>query len=445
MSSTPRSLTPVVTALLLSAAFLVGYFARDGQAGGPQPVWAALAAPAGLKSTLDDSISLRPVQLFQEALSKLEREYVDPIKAPEELTYAAIRGMLAELKDPYTRFMDPKEYKDFTSDNAGRFAGIGATLNMTEIPAQEVQSGTGTLPPIVCPVCATQITDTKHYRVSIVEPLPGSPAKAAGLLAGDFILKVNDVSTDGLSVGEVADKIRGPEGTKVTLTIARKEIAKPLSFTIVRAQIEVPATEHKVLEGNIGYLRLLTFNEKTVSETRAALQEFNKAGVRGVLLDLRNNPGGLLTECIKVASMFLPNDKKVIVSTQGRDGQRDAYTRTERQLYEKPLIVLANKGSASASEILSGALKDYERARIVGESTFGKALVQTVLRMSDGSAMAITTAHYYTPNGHDVGKVGVSPNVTVELDKSVKQLTEKDNQALEALRLLKLELAKATK
>jgi carboxyl-terminal processing protease len=279
--------------------------------------------------------------------------------------------------------------------------------------------------------------------VEIVEPLPGSPAKAAGLQSHDIILKVDDMATDGLLVSDVASKIRGNEGTKVTLTLGRKGVEKPVVVTITRAQIEVPAVESKILDDNIGYLHLLQFNEKTVQETNAALMDFKKAGVKGVVLDLRNNPGGLLTECIKVASMLLPKDKKLIVYTKGRTGEKDDYNREyDVPIYDFPMVVLVNKNSASASEILSGALKDYDRATIIGESTFGKALVQTVLRMSDQSAMAITTAHYYTPNGIDVAKKGVEPDVKVELDKGATGISESDNQAQAALKILKEQMDK---
>lgn len=437
-----RHLTTFMVVLLVLAAFIAGYQVSNPHAG-IRPVFAALTAPVSARATLVDTVSLKPVSLFQEALSRVQTEYVEPISDPQQLAYGAIRGMLAQLKDPYTRFMDPKEFKEFNDDNAGHFAGIGATLNMVKIPALTAKEGEGTIAPTTCPSCGAAISDVEHFRVSVVETLPNSPAKKAGLLSGDMILKVDDTITDGLTVGEVAGKIHGTAGTDVKLTIGRKGEQKPLIITITRAQIEVPAVQSKMLDGQIGYLRLLQFNEKTRQETSAALMDFNKAGARGLVLDLRNNPGGLLTECIKVASMFLPENQKIIVSTQSRDGRRDPNTRVGEQLWTKPMVVLVNKGSASASEILSGALQDYKRGTIIGESTFGKALVQTVIRMSDGSAMAVTTAHYYTPNGHDVGKKGVAPDVAVPLDKDTTQLNEKDNQALEALRLLKEQMQDA--
>ncbi|MHB9132198.1 MAG: S41 family peptidase [Armatimonadota bacterium] len=442
MNSHPRYLPVIMVALLMLAAFVVGYQTNGGRHSGITPVWASLSTPK-LSSTLDDSISLKPVQLFQEALTRVETEYVDPVTKTDELTYAAIRGMLHELKDPYTRFMDPTEYKEFNSDTEGHFAGIGATLKMTEIPLVKPKDSDSPALPTKCPVCGTNLADVKSYHVTIVEPLPGSPAKAAGLQPDDFIMKINDLATEGLTLSEAADKIRGPEGTQVTLTIMRKGVEKPLEVKITRANIEVPATETKMLDGNIGYLRLFKFNEKTFSETKDALNDFNKKKIQGLVLDLRSNPGGLLTECIRISSLFLPEAKSVIVSTKGRAGKMEAYNRIGRQLYDGPMVVLVNQGSASASEILSGALKDYSRAPIIGERTFGKALVQTVMRLSSNTAMAITTAHYYTPGGHDVGKKGVAPDVVVELEKGTKELNEKDNQAQAALKILKEEMAKA--
>ena len=437
----PKQLTVMIYVLTVLAAFLIGYRAHDG-AFKTAPVWAAMTTAGSADGTLDNSVSLRPVQLFQEALDHVKQEYVEPVKTPteNEMAYSAIRGMLQPLNDPYTRYMDPKEYADFNSDNVGRFVGIGATLNMVEIPAITPKEGQGTTPPIICPVCGAKISEMKYYRVAVVEPLPGSPAKAAGVQAGDFIMKVDGTVTDGMTVSDVADRIRGKENTKVTLTLARKGIEKPITVTITRQNIEVPAVEHKMLDNNIGYLRLFTFNEKTSSETRAALHDFAQAHASGVLLDLRNNPGGLMRESIHVASMLLPAKDQVIVSTKDRHGYEQPYHRVDEQLCSVPLVVLVNKGSASASEILSGALKDYQRGKIIGETTFGKALVQTVIPLSEG-AMAITTAHYYTPEGHDVGKKGVTPDIIVKLDKDATIMNEKDNQAQQALLILKQEMA----
>lgn len=441
--SRSKVLTTIAVILLVLAAFLAGF--RWHTNGASRPVYAA-AIPAqqeALQGTLDDSVTVRPVELYSEALQHLQQEYVGTIDHPEDLTYNAIRGMLATLKDPYTRYMDPKEFADFTSENEGHFAGIGASLINVEVPSVKPAEGQGVMAPVICPCCGAVISDVKYYRVAVAEPLPDTPAAKAGLQPGDFILKVDDTSTTGLLVGDVVDKIRGEAGTKVRLTIARKGTDKPFEVTLTRAQIEVPAVEAKILDNNIGYMHLLSFNEKTAAETRQALNKFKAAHVRGVVLDLRNNPGGLMSESIRIASWLLPSDEKLIVSTKGRDGIDEPYNRTDSPLFTAPLVVLVNKNSASASEILTGALKDYKRAEVVGESTFGKALVQSVIRLSDGSAMAITTAHYYTPGGHDIAKKGVAPDIAIELDKDVKTVSDNDNQAQKAISILKDEMAKA--
>lgn len=433
-----RLLSTTLVTLLVLTAFLVGYQANSGHSGGIKPAWAAIFSPG----QLDDTVSLKPVQLFQEAYSTVMAEYVDEIKNPDDLTYAAIRGMLQEIHDPYTRFMNPKEFQAFNDDGAGHFAGIGATLKTTEVPTVKTDKGETPKDAVTCPVCGTKITDIKAFRITIMEPLPGSPAKAAGLQPGDYILKVDDTSTEGMTVSDAADKIRGPIGTKVVLTIERSGVDKPLTVTIMRANIEVPAVESKMLDDKIGYLRILSFNEKTSPETRAAILDLNKAGARGMVLDLRSNPGGRLDECIKVSSMFLGAKDNVIVSTKGRNRQERKELRIGEQLFDKPMVVLVNKGSASASEILTGALMDYKRATVIGETTFGKALVQTVIPLDGGrSAMPVTTARYYTPTGFDLNKRGLTPNVVVELSKDAKELNEKDNQAQEAIRILQEKMA----
>jgi carboxyl-terminal processing protease len=425
--------------LLLVCMFLVGYFSQRSM---DKPVFAlSFNSTEGL-SVIDKSVSLVSIQVIQDAMRQVTRQYVEPISEAKtrEMAYSAIKGMLLPLNDPYTRFMDPTDLKEFREDTDGHFAGIGATLSMEEVPAIK-DEGHGTRAPILCPVCGTIISDVKTYRVVIVEPLPNTPAKKAGLMPGDIILKVNDKLTDGMMVDEVTEMIRGKEGEKVTLLLARKGEGKTVSVTITRAVIEVPAVEYRMIEGNIGYLRLIQFNSKTGDETEAALIDLKAKGAKGLLLDLRNNPGGLLDVCIRISTMFLPQDNKLIVSTKSRGGYKDEYNRLdESQIWTLPITVLVNKGSASASEILSGALKDYKRAKLVGEPTFGKALVQTVIPLGTPEypcAMPVTTAHYYTPSGYDLAKKGISPDIAVALDKDTKHIDEKDNQAQVALKDLK--------
>ena len=426
-----RILHTATITLAIVAAFLVGYQLRG--TGHLTPVWAAQAG-------IDDTPSVKPLELFEDAFTKVQHDYVDKIKDPNELAYGAIRGMLATIHDPYTRFMDPKEYKDFEEQTEGQFAGIGATLNMNAIPNAATNTTGDTSKDIICPVCGTNLSKIQDFQVTIVKPLPGSPAEKAGLLAGDVIAKVDDFVTEGKTLDEVVGKIRGPEGTPVTLTITRKGVEKPLALTITRAIVDVPATEHKILDGNIGYLRLYSFNEKTVPESTQVLKSFNEAHVRGLVLDLRGDPGGLLTECRKEAGLFLPAKDTVIVTTKGRNRKAEDETRLADQLYTGPMVVLVDKGSASASEILTGALMDYHRAKSYGETTFGKALVQQVETLGDPyhpCAMPVTIAHYYTPSGYDLQKRGITPDVTVPLDKTVKETNDTDNQAQVALKALK--------
>jgi carboxyl-terminal processing protease len=336
--------------------------------------------------------------------------------------------------------MDPTEYKAFTEQTQGQFAGIGATLKLHEIPNNASNTTGDDKHDIICPVCGTDLSKIKAFQVVIVKPLPGSPAEKAGIHAGDVILKVNEFDTDGQTLDAVVEKIRGPIDTKVTLTVAREGLAKPLPITIMRGIVDVPATEHKIIDNNIGYLRLDEFNDRTFAETRDALHSFNAAHIRGLVLDLRGNPGGLLAVCQKVTSLFLPAKDTVIVSTKGRDRVSEDITRDGDQLYTGPMVVLVDKGSASASEILTGALMDYHRAKSYGVTTFGKGLVQTVLNLGDEDhpcAMPVTTARYYTPSGYNLDKRGITPNVPVVLDKNVKETSENDNQAQTALQGLK--------
>lgn len=434
-----RFLNILAISLLMLTSFLVGYQLRDIRLS--PAVWAAMLPAANDNNP--GGKTFNPMSLVQQAYYEVTNEYVDPVKNTDEMAYAAIRGMLTPLNDPYTRFMDPTEFGKFREQTAGRFVGIGATLHLTEKEPTKVETDIHTKG-LTCPVCHTDLSELenfKKFRVTVLKPLPGSPAERSGLKAGDVILKVDDYITDGELLDNVVDHIRGPEGTKVTLLIERKNVPEPLKITITRAPIEVAATESKILPGNIGYLQISSFNDKTAPETRAELEKFRDANVKGLLLDLRGNPGGLLTECIRVASMLLDNEHQVIVSTKSRDRvQKDELRTNEQYLFKGPIVLLVNKGSASASEILTGALMDYHRATVVGETTFGKALVQTVITLGDfrnPCAMPVTTARYYTPNGTDLNKKGLTPDVVVKLDENTTELNENDNQAKEALRILK--------
>ncbi len=401
----------------------------------------AAAAPMAAtgKATVSDDVDLRPLEAFQEVLDNLRAHYVDKVDDTSGLTYGAIRGMLQSLKDPYTRLLEPKDFAQFQKESEGHFDGIGATLSMTEVPG--LPSGAArSLPGLRCPNCGADL-HAKTYRVSVTSPIAGSPAFKAGLRAGDLILKINGQPTDGMDVSEAVNLIRGESGTPVTLLVGREGLRKPLEIKIVRGTIDVPTVEHKMLEGKIGYIRLNLFNEKIVPGTRAALADLEKQGMKGLVLDLRNNPGGLLGECVEVSRQFI--DKGPVVFVQERGGAKRPYVGRESETkFHHPLVVLVNGGTASASEILSGALQDYGVAKLVGTTTYGKGLVQTVLPMSDGSALLVTTARYYTPKGRDINKKGIAPDKVVELPADVTEyLSDKDTQFHAALDMVRQEVA----
>jgi len=400
----------------------------------------AVAVPARDKPAVADDVDLRPLEVFQEVLDDLRQYYVDKIGDNRQLTYGAVRGMLRSLEDPYTRFLEAKDYNSFRRENEGHFDGIGATLGMTEVPA--VPNAARALANMSCPNCGADL-HAKMYRITIMTPLPGSPAAKAGLRAGDFILKIDGKSTDGMDLTEAVNLIRGQAGTPVTLSIGRKGQSKPLELKITRAVIEIPAVEHKMLEGKIGYLRLNIFNETTAESTRKALADLERQGMKGLLLDVRNNPGGLLGECVEVARQFV--GKGPIVFIQERGAKQKPYAAPETNArFSHPMVVLVNGGTASASEILSGAIQDYGLAKLVGTKTYGKGLVQTVLPLSDGSALMITTARYYTPKGRDINRKGIEPDKVVELPAEATELGgSKDTQYQEGLALLRQQIAAA--
>jgi len=418
-------------------------------------------------------VSLRPVEAFSEVMSLLRREFVSGISAEKEpeLTYAAIRGLLAGLDDPYTRFMGPEEYRSFLEESQGHFEGIGATLELAKVvsalPPEKEKKDSGALSPFRCAVCGADWVNPlsyrivratqkgfeaeyvkeppsyRQYRITIVAPIPGGPAEKAGIKAGDQILKIDETSAFGIGLSEAAKRIRGPAGTTVSLLISRKGEARPMEFKIVRGNIDIPVAEHKLLEAEIGYLRINTFNENSAPKVAEGLAELRKRDIKGLLLDLRNNPGGGLEPCLEVAGMFLPEGPVVYIQSRGSE-PRPRSAPKEAKGIGMPLVVLVNRGSASGSEILAGALQDRGIGKLVGERTFGKGLVQTVVKLKDGSALAITTAKYFTPKHREVNKEGIVPDKEVAQPPeraTVEPLSEKDLQAKAALQMLKAEIA----
>ncbi|MEA5511529.1 S41 family peptidase [Crocosphaera sp. UHCC 0190] len=348
-------------------------------------------------------------------------KYLGKSYANKEEAYKAIREMLKSLGDPYTRFMDPEEFKNMQIDTSGELTGVGIQLTKDE--------------------------ETKELVV--VSPIEDTPAFEAGILSKDVITKINGKTTQGMEVEDAVKLIRGKPGTDVTLTIRRA--GKETNYSIVRARIELHPVRARVEEtpsGKIGYIRLTQFSAQAGEEMRDAIQEAEAAKVNGYILDLRSNPGGLLYASVEIARMWLDEGK--IVSTVSRTGETEVQRANKRALTNKPLVILVDGGSASASEILSGALQDNDRAVLVGSKTFGKGLVQSVRGLGDGSGLAVTIAKYLTPSGRDINKHGIDPDVVLELTdeerKALQQERDKigafgDPQFDKAFEVLKQEIA----
>ena len=351
---------------------------------------------------LDVNGKYKPEQWRALRRDVLAKSYGNPKDA-----YEAIRGMLASLDDPYTRFMDPREFKEMQIDTSGELSGVGIQLSL----------------------------DKETKDLVVVAPIEGSPASRAGVLPKDVITAIDGKSTRGMTTEDAVKLIRGQEGTTVTLTLRRK--AQTLEVPLTRERIELHAVDHQINDGpnglKVGYIRLKQFNANATKDMRQALRDLEAKGVDGYVLDLRSNPGGLLMASVEIARQLL--NEGTIVSTKTRNGITDVKRATGRALTTKPLVVLVNEGSASASEILSGALQDNKRAVLVGQKTFGKGLVQSVRGLSDGSGMTVTIAKYLTPQGRDIHKHGIDPDVQAKMSEQEAQRlkledigTSKDSQ-----------------
>jgi carboxyl-terminal processing protease len=321
--------------------------------------------------------------------------------------YEAIRGMLGSLDDPYTRFLDPREFKEMQIDTSGELSGVGIQLSL----------------------------DKETKNLVVVSPIEGSPASRAGVQPKDVIVAIDGKPTKGMSTEDAVKLIRGQAGTSVTLTLKRK--AQTLEVPLTRERIELHAVDHQIntsADGvKVGYIRLKQFNATATKDMRQAVNDLEEKGAQGYVLDLRSNPGGLLMASVEIARQWL--NEGTIVSTKTRDGIQDVKRANGRALTSKPMVVLVNEGSASASEILSGALQDNNRAVLVGQKTFGKGLVQSVRGLSDGSGMTVTIAKYLTPSGRDIHKYGIAPDVTAKMTELEAQRlkledlgTKKDSQ-----------------
>lgn len=322
------------------------------------------------------------LQIFAEVMAQVKKHYVEETKT-KDLVQGAVRGMLTSL-DPHSSYMTPEMYKEMQVETKGEFGGLGIQIGI------------------------------KENHLTVIAPIEDTPAFAAGIQAGDYITKVNEDPTKDLTLMEAVQKMRGPKGTTCTLTILREGIDSPLIFTLTRDTIKIQSVRSKVYEGTTGYIRITQFQESTPDDLSNALESLKEKDIQGLILDLRNNPGGLLTAAVGVSEQFLESGK-MVVSIKGRNGRKDEYlARINGETYNFPMIVLVNQGSASASEIVAAALQDWGKAVIIGKTTFGKGSVQTILPLSDGSGLRLTTAKYYTPKGKSIHSVGVKPDIVVE-------------------------------
>ncbi len=324
--------------------------------------------------------------VFWEALDILNEYYYGDIPQGNEITYAAIRGVLKALGDPFTSFLDPKTAEIFSADISGSFEGIGARVEQAE-----------------------------NGGVRLIQVFPGSPAEKAGLQDGDIIIAVDGQDITGLTLLEQVALIRGPAGSKVTLTIVREGVRDPFDVVVTRGRIEIPIIEYRMLEGNLAYIKFSEFNALGTRKVREALRELMKEEPKGLIFDIRGNPGGFLHIAIGVTSQFLPEGEVILVE-RWKDGREKVY-RSEGDgiAVDIPMVVLVDRGSASASEILAGALQDHGRAVIIGERTFGKGSVQQSFELSDGSELRVTIARWLTPNGREIHQKGIEPDIPVEV------------------------------
>ncbi|KPK22130.1 MAG: peptidase S41 [Nitrospira bacterium SG8_3] len=323
------------------------------------------------------------IEIFTEVLRQIEKNYVEP-QDPQKLIYGAIKGMVQSL-DPHSSFLTKEEHQELLIETKGSFTGVGIEITV------------------------------RDNVLTVVSPIEGTPAYEAGIQAGDQIIGIDDKPTNDMTLTDAVKNIRGPKGTKVKLTVRREGAEKPLEFSITRDVIPLKSVRSHLLSPDIGYVRISSFQSKTDEDLASALEKIEDGrALKGLILDVRNNPGGLLTQAIKVSDLFL--DSGLIVSTKGRNDSQDMEVPANKNEDPRnyPIIVLVNGGSASAAEIVAGALQDNKRALVLGTKTFGKGSVQTILPLSDGSGLRLTTAKYYTPSGKSIQLSGITPDIKVE-------------------------------
>jgi len=337
-----------------------------------------------IKSSSQDLYS--NLEILSDVIVLIQEEYVET-EQPKDIIYGALQGMLEAL-DSYSQFLEPDVYQELKVETEGEFGGIGIVIAV------------------------------KTGILTIISPLEGTPGHEAGLEAGDRVVQINGESTKGITLMEAVKKLRGKPKTEVTLTVLRESEQRLIQFKIIRDIVKIESVkESKVINNNIGYIKILEFQENTLPDFKKALSSLKDSNIEGLIVDLRNNPGGLLDIAVAVTSEFLPKGS-LVVYTEGRNSKQDMKFHSKGGGFlRKPMIVLINKGSASGSEIFAGAIKDNNRGLIVGQTSFGKASVQTIIPLKDDSAIRLTTAHYYTPSGHLIHEKGVEPDVEIDLKK----------------------------
>ena len=348
----------------------------------------------------------KKIDLFGEVLEKINKQYVDEINQSESMD-SAINGLLQSL-DPYSSYMSPEIFQEMQTETSGEFGGLGIEVSM--------EAGV----------------------VKVITPIDDTPASKAGIKAGDYIVKIDNVQVQGKSLSEAVDLMRGLVGTDIELTVRRRGVKKALTFNITRKIIEVQSVKSDLLENNIGYIRLTSFNDNSSDQIKKKIKKLKEnVNLKAFILDLRNNPGGLLSQAIKISDFFLENGEIVSTKSRKKSENRKWFARKGDITEGKTLVVLINYGSASASEIVAGALKDHKRAIILGENSYGKGSVQSIIPLKNKGAIRLTVAKYYLPSGKSISEVGVSPDIEVnEEGDDFRIKTDTDNQLNYAIKLL---------
>tara|TARA_Y100000590_G_scaffold70405_1_gene76875 strand:- start:1069 stop:2214 length:1146 start_codon:yes stop_codon:yes gene_type:complete len=362
---------------------------------------------ANISNSANEEDIYKKIDLFSEVLDKINKEYVEEVNQSEAMD-AAINGVLQSL-DPYSAYMTPEIYESMQTETSGEFGGLGIEVGM------------------------------EHGVIKVISPLDNSPAAEVGVKAGDYIVKINDLQVQGKSLSEAVDLMRGPVGTDIEITVRRRGEKKALIFNITREIIKVSSVKSEIIDEKTGYLRLTSFNENSSDQIKNKIKEFKKnKKVENYILDLRNNPGGLLSQAIKISDFFLDSGEIVSTKSKRKYENRKWFAKKGDILKGETIVVLINYGSASASEIVAGALKDHKRAILIGENSYGKGSVQSIIPLKNDGAIRLTVSKYYLPSGKSISEVGVSPDIEIaeSFDDKFKFNTETDNQLNFALKLL---------